>query len=207
MRGVWNHTCWVVRHRIGRFRYLQLYYDYPGQWARRVISPFDLIKIDARKNWDRVLLTRYGKWVSVGFIDPDNIPISKIHLSMEKLTEIQSTRTIQKGRLEEVGIRPERIFSFMEFIGVLQTLDSDSQKALFPDPQWFLEKDFHVTRVGFSEPSVVDETGSPLMFAIEYDTDYYPSVLMIPVPHEMANNFLSQMEKEGVDGSDDESGA
>lgn len=193
---------------VSREKFLSLYYDYPGQWARRVIPPFDLIKIDARDNWSRVLFTRSGKWVSISFLDRNNAPISEMHLSLETLAEIQSTRTIQKGRLEEVGMKPDRIFSFAEFISVLRTLDSASQKALFPDPRWFLERNYRVTRVGFSDPSSPPEEASgPMMFAIEYDTDYYPSVLLIPVPLEMANNFLSQIEKDGQESAENGTGA
>lgn len=180
---------------VSRKKFLDLYYDYPGQWFRRIISPFDLIKIDARKNWDRVLFIRFGTLFTFSFIDSNNMPISQMHLTLEELAEIQSTRTIQRGRLEETGIEPDRIFSFKEFIQVLQTLDSASQKALFPDPQWFMERNYYVTRVGFSD--AFEGTGQPLMFAIEYDTDYYPSVLLIPVPLEMANNVLSQIERNG----------
>ena len=34
-----------------------------------------------------------------------------------------------------------------------------------------------------------------LEFGIEYDTDYYTGVLLIPVSQEIANNLLSQIER------------
>jgi hypothetical protein len=39
-----------------------------------------------------------------------------------------------------------------------------------------------------------DDSGQ-ILFGIEYDTDFYPSVLLIPVSAEMANNVLSQIER------------
>ena len=41
---------------VSRKKFLQLYYDFPGQWSRRIVSPYELIRIDAEKSWDRVLL-------------------------------------------------------------------------------------------------------------------------------------------------------
>ena len=34
-----------------------------------------------------------------------------------------------------------------------------------------------------------------LLFGIEYDTDYYTGILLIPVAVELANNMMSQIEK------------
>lgn len=126
---------------------------------------------------------------------------------MEELNEIQTTRTIQKGKLEELGIDSQWIFPFMEFLDVLRMLDPASRKALFPDPQWFLEKKYHVTRVGFLETPSREETGRLATFAIEYNTDYYPNVLLIPVSPEVANNVLSQIEKNDLENVENQPGA
>ena len=120
-------------------------------------------------------------------------------MSTETLGEIQSTRTIQKGKLEEADFRPEKIFDFHQFVYVLKTMDPVSQSALFPDPQWFLSRDYHVTRVGFADPNGTVETEAPLIFGIEYDTGYYPNILLIPVPLEVAHNLLSQIDPQEND--------
>ncbi|MEE9258674.1 MAG: hypothetical protein V3U37_03940 [Nitrospinaceae bacterium] len=184
---------------VSRKKFLQLYYDFPGQWSRRVVSPYELIRIDAEKTWDRVLLNRYSTWISVGFIDRQNIPVHEIFLSFEILDEVQSTRTTRRGKLEESGFSPDRIFPISQFLPVLRTLDPKTRKAVFPDPQWFLEKDYHITRVGATETTASDRLPSDILFGIEYDTDYYTSVLLIPVPLETANNMLSQIEKSDLE--------
>jgi len=184
---------------ISRDKFLQLFFDYPGQWNRKLVSPLDMIELDSNNKWDRVLIARFGIWITLSFIDKDNIPLKEFHVSMDTLDEIQSTRTIQKGKLEEAGFRVERIFDFHQFVRVLKTMDPASQSALFPDPQWFLSRDYHVTRIGFADSNGMGSFDAPLIFGIEYDTGYYPNVLLIPVPLEVAHNLLSQIDPEESD--------
>jgi hypothetical protein len=40
-----------------------------------------------------------------------------------------------------------------------------------------------------------------LLFGIEYDTDYYTGILLIPVAVELANNMMSQIEKADLSDS------
>lgn len=187
---------------VSRKKFLQLYFDYPGQWARRIIDPWELLKIDSNKDWDRVLLSRSGQWITLSFIDPQNHPIHEVFLRLDILYEVQSTRTIQRGFLEEANFEEKRIFSIEDFLPLLQTLDPATQNNLFPDPKWFLQKDYHVTRVGIASESLPDRPEIAL-FGIEYKTDYYTNVLLIPVPLETSNNILSQIEQAVSDEFDD----
>ncbi len=184
---------------ISRDKFLQLFFDYPGQWNRKIVSPLDMIEIDSNNKWDRVLIARFGIWLTLSFIDKDNIPLKEFHVSVDTLNEIQSTRTAQKGKLEEAGFRSERIFDFYQFVNILKTMDPASQSALFPDPQWFLSRDYHVTRIGFADSNGTGNLEAPLIFGIEYDTGYYPNVLLIPVPLEVAHNLLSQIDPQEND--------
>ena len=90
---------------VSRRKFLQLYHDFPGQWSERIISPYELIKIDATKNWDRVLLKSFGPWITLGFLDLQGVPIREIFLSVDVLVEVQSTRTVKRGTLEESNFR------------------------------------------------------------------------------------------------------
>ena len=51
-----------------------------------------------------------------------------------------------------------------------------------------------MTRVGISD-FPAGELVKHLFFGVEYDTDYYTGVLLVPVPTELANNIMSQIEK------------
>jgi hypothetical protein len=179
---------------ISREKFIQLYYDFPGQWSEQIISSYDLVDLDSKKNWDRVFLKRFGPWITLQFIDRQNIPLHELFLSIDTLFEVQATRTVKRGTLEDAEIPENRIFPISEFLPVLKSLDSITQKAVFPEPRWFLGKNYHVTRVGIS----VLPTGEPaehVLFGIEYDTDYYTGTLLIPVALELANNMMSQIER------------
>lgn len=180
---------------VSRGKFLELYYDFPGQWSERIISPYELIQIDAENNWAQVLLKRFGPWITIRFMDPEGHPLRELYLSAETLFELQSTRTIKRGRLEEMNFRAGRIFPVHQFLSILKTLDPQTQKAVFPEPRWFLGKDYHVTRVGVSDELSGIAGRQNMVFGIEYDTDYYTGVLLIPVPLEIAYNLLSQIEK------------
>ncbi len=183
---------------VTRKKFLELYFDFPGPWSERIVSPYELLQIDAEKNWERVFLKRFGPWITIGFLDLQGVPIREIFLSVDTLFEVQSTRTIKRGRLEEMGFQKERIFSRDQVVSIVQTLDPATQKAVFPEPRWFLEKDYHVTRVGVSDQT--PQSQNHMVFGIEYNTDYYTGVLLISVPLEVAYNMLSQIER--TDGDD-----
>jgi len=184
---------------LSREKFLELYYDFPGQWSAQIISPFELISIDSKNNWTRVLLKRFGRWITIGFLDSKNTPVHEIFMAIDTLKEIQATRTVKQGRLEETGFEKDRIYSATVFLPLLQTLDPKTQHAVFPDPRWFLAKDYSITRVGVREAKSELASTPSLEFGIEYDTDYYKGVLLIPVPQEIANNLLSQIERTGLD--------
>ena len=179
---------------VSREKFLQLYYDFPGQWSEQIISSYDLIDLDSKKIWDRVFLKRFGPWITIQFIDRQNIPIHELFLSVDTLFEVQATRTVKRGTLEDSRFTANRIFLISEFLPVLKSLDSITQKAVFPEPRWFLGKNYHVTRVGISDFST-GELAQHLLFGVEYDTEYYTGVLLIPVPIELADNMMSQIEK------------
>lgn len=186
---------------VSRQKFLQLYHDFPGQWSRQIVSPFELLEIDARKDWDGVLLTRFGPWITLGFLDRKSNPVEEIFLSIDALYEVQSTRTVKRGRLEDMGFQADRIFSLDEFFPVLKMLDSNTQKEVFPEPRWFLTRDYRISRVGVTEPPPEANLPQHMVFGVEYDTDYYTGVLLIPVPLEVSNNMLSQIERTDVESS------
>ena len=192
---------------LSREKFLELYYDFPGRWSVQIISPFKLISIDSKNNWTRVLLKRFGRWITISFLDFQNVPVHEIFLATDALKEVQATRTVKQGSLEEVGFKKDRVYSAAVFLPLLQTLDTKTQHAVFPDPRWFLAKDYSITRIGIREPASSVKSTSNLEFGIEYDTDYYTGVLLIPVSQEIANNLLSQIEKTSPDIWGEEFGA
>ncbi|MDP6336845.1 MAG: hypothetical protein QGH98_11645, partial [Nitrospinaceae bacterium] len=56
---------------------------------------------------------------------------------------------------------------------------------------------YSLTRVGVRESTSESDLPRHLVFGIEYDADYHTGVLLIPVPLEIANNMLSQIERTG----------
>jgi len=184
---------------LSRKKFLDLYYDFPGQWSARIISPFELISIDSKYNWTRVLLKRFGQWFTISFLDSHNIPVHEVFVATDALKEVQSTRTVKQGSLEKVGFEQDRVYSAAVFLPLLRTLDPKTQHAVFPNPRWFLAKDYSITRIGVRELEFSKKTLSDFEFGIEYNTDYYTGVLLIPVSQEIANNLLSQIERTGFD--------
>lgn len=178
---------------ISRQKFLELYYDFPGPWARQIISPYDLLEIDSHNNWKRVLLSRFGQWITISFVDGQNFPIQEKFVAVDNLEDIESFRNVEKGRLDDLGFDPERIYPIAEFLQILKTLDPLTQSALFPDPQWFLGKNLQVNRVGVKAEST---SGSArILLGIEYQSDFDTHTLLVSVPQAVANNMLSQIER------------
>ena len=178
---------------VTREKFLHLYFDFPGLGSEQIISPYDLINLDSGKNWERLLLKRFGPWITLQFLDQKNIPVHEVFLSVDTISEVHATRSIKRGTLEDSDFKENRIFEIDEVLPVLKSLDSITQKAVFPEPRWFLEKNYHILRVGIAD--VVTGEEQHLIFGIEYDTDYYTGVLFIPVALELANNIMSQIDR------------
>jgi hypothetical protein len=179
---------------ITREKFLQLYFDYPGQWTHPIITPYEMIEIDSIKTWNRVLFDKADSLVTVSFIDVDNNPIHEVVLSDSILTEVRDMRTVRRGRLDEIDFKSNLIFPARDFLPLLQTLDPVTQRILFPDPKWFLLKGFHLTRIGILTEEIEPDRQTALL-GIEYERDFLVEVLLVPVPLEIANNVLSQIEK------------
>tara|TARA_B100000686_G_C16774432_1_gene967437 strand:+ start:277 stop:1185 length:909 start_codon:yes stop_codon:yes gene_type:complete len=180
---------------ISREKFLELYYNYPGEWSRFMASPLDLLEIDADKKWDRVSFDNRAGWVNLSFLDRENHPIREFNISVDQLDELQSNRSVIKGTLEELDFPEDRLFPFGLLLPILRALDPDSRKVLLPDPRWFLLRNYHVTRIGFAEAPFSSNFIPQITIGIEYQTDFYPHVLSIMVPMETAYNILSQIEK------------
>ena len=116
-------------------------------------------------------------------------------MSVDTILDVQATRSIKRGTLEDSNFKSNRIFNIGEVLPVLKSLDPVTQKAVFPEPRWFLEKNYFLTRVGVADVVTGNDPSKHLVFGIEYDTDYYTGVLLIPVALELANNIMSQIDK------------
>lgn len=184
---------------ISRAKFLQLYFDNPGQLSPEIISPYELLEIDSDKSWSRVYLDRSASSITMNFIDRDNIPLHKIVLPATIFSDVQSLRTVKHGSLEDAGFEGHLIFSVKQFVPLIQTLDPTTQKMLFPDPKWFLQNSYHITRVGLSA-----KESAPL--GIEYETDFSTEVLLVTVPWEIVNNVLSQIEQSDLGNTEARSG-
>ena len=180
---------------VTREKFIQLYFDFPGQGSDLIMSSYDLANLDSKKIWDRILLKRFGPWITLQFLDKKNIPIHEIFLSVDTIMDIHTTRSIKRGTLEDSNFKQNRIFNIHEVLPILKSLDPVTQKAVFPEPRWFLEKNYYLTRVGVAEVIEDAEESQDLMFGIEYDTDYYTGVLLIPIPIGLANNIMSQIDR------------
>jgi hypothetical protein len=183
-----------VPQMVSRKKFLQLYFEFPEHLSQKIVSPYELLEIDSNRDWQRVLLTQFGEWITISFINNQNFPIREVFLSSEGMGENPLSRDIFQGTLEEAGFGGTSILPFADFMRVMKTLDYDAQKNLFPDPQWFFKKNYHVSRVGIKEEADADEYPPPVKLGIEYQSDFYTEVLILSVPALISDNLLSQIE-------------
>lgn len=179
---------------VSRKKFLQLYFEFPEQLAYKIVSPYDLLEIDSKRDWQRVLFTQYGEWITISFVNTQTQPIREVFLSSEGMDGDPMRRDILQGPLDEGEFGTSLILPFDEFMRVLRTLDPEAQKKLFPNPYWFFSKNYHISRVGVKEDTSSDIYPPPVLLGVEYQNDLYTEVLVLPVPSEISDNLLSQME-------------
>ncbi|MDH5761462.1 MAG: hypothetical protein OEZ51_00655 [Nitrospinota bacterium] len=189
----------AVPQMVSRKKFLQLYFEFPEQLSRKIISPYELLEIDSNRDWQRVLLTQLGEWITVSFINNQNYPIREVFMSADGVGENPLVRDIFRGTLEEAGFGDNSILPFSDFMRVLKTLGSETQETLFPDPSWFFSKNYHVTRVGIKETPNSNEYPPPARMGVEYQSDFFTEVLILPVPGHISENLLSQIEIPVID--------
>ncbi len=189
---------------VSRKKFLHLYFEFPEQLSYKMISPYELLEIDSNRDWQRVLLTQLGEWVTISFINNQNFPIREVFLSADGMGENPLNRDIFKGTLEEAGFGQNSILSIVDFMRVMKTLDPDAQASLFPDPYWFFSKNYHVTRVGVKEVGNSESYPPPVRMGVEYQSDFFTEVLILPVPMDISENLLSQIEMPVYDTSNEE---
>jgi hypothetical protein len=139
---------------LSRKKFLQLYFEFPEQLSYKIVSPYELLEIDSNRDWQRVLLTQLGEWVTISFINNQNFPIREVFLSADGMGESPLNRDIFKG----------------------------------------FSKNYHVTRVGVKEIEESDVYPPPVRMGVEYQSDFYTEVLILPVPMDISDNLLSQIE-------------
>lgn len=178
-------------------KFLQLYYNFPGNWPENIISPYELLDIEARGNWERTILKRNGFWITISFIDGENIPVREIFISLDQLDLPLAARVQKRERLEEAGFKKERIFSNVDFIKLLKNMDPETRDQISPPSRWFFDNRYRVIRVGITDASPAKAVGASHLLGVEYASDYFIETLLIPVSLETANNLLSQFEPSG----------
>ena len=179
---------------VSRKKFLQLYFEFPEQLAYKIVSPYDLLEIDSKRDWQRVLFTQYGEWITISFVNTQTLPIREVFLSAEGLEGDPLRRDIVTGSLEDAGFGSNLILPFDEFMQILKTLDPHALEKLFPNPYWFFSKNYHISRVGVREDRTSDVFPPPVHLGVEYQSELTTEVLVLPVPSEISDNLLSQME-------------
>lgn len=186
---------------VSRKKFLQLYFEFPEQLAAKIVSPYDLLEIDSKRDWQRVLFTQFGEWITISFVNTQTLPIREVFLSAEGLDGDPLRRDIYIGTLEEAGFGSNLILPFDEFMRIMRTLDPGAQEKLFPNPYWFFSKNYHIARVGVREDTESEEFPPPVHLGVEYQSELTTEVLILPVPIEISDNLISQVEIPVLDDS------
>jgi hypothetical protein len=159
---------------ISAAQFKTLYSQIPEASARTLFSPILMLRISAEKSWDRVYLERENGQVGIYLLDRGNNVLSYTTLSDRQLKSTGTDSPILAGTLEGQPEFAGRIYPADRFFMALDTLSSEIQRGVLPQPGRLLAVEGTPVRVGVS-----DEVNADMIrIGVEMDTAQGRQILL-----------------------------
>ncbi len=130
--------------------FCSLYSKLPSSLKIRLITPLELLQFRGENIWERTVIRRFGNQISIYLVNRDNRVLREIIVPDSLLVQIESSRAVFEGSLEEWGASPEQILPADRFFAALRTLPIDTQYEIIAQPEQIFSAGGKPTRVGFS---------------------------------------------------------
>jgi hypothetical protein len=136
---------------ISADHFRHLYNELPPELAAELLSPYTLVRIVSKNDWDRAFFEPGASGFSIYFLNKDNRVLQQLTVSADMLARMEHGETPRIDKLENLPQFANRIYSADRFFRVLESVSEDVRRQGVPWPENLLKSPGRVSRVAISD--------------------------------------------------------
>jgi len=136
---------------ISADHFRHLYNELPPELAAELLSPYTLVRIISKNEWDRAFFEPGASGFSIYFLNKDNRVLQQLTVSADMLARMEHGETPRIDRLENLPQFANRIYAADRFFRALESVSEDVRRQGVPWPENLLKSPGRVSRVAISD--------------------------------------------------------
>lgn len=136
---------------ISADHFRELYVGLPPDLAREMMSPFAMISLLNRREWERTVFQKSSVGMTVYLLNSTNGVLRQLAFPERLIARIGRSEKAVGRQLEDIRAFSNRIYDAGRFFEALEGLPEDVRRNIIPWPETLLEKDGPIARVGISD--------------------------------------------------------
>jgi hypothetical protein len=136
---------------ISADHFRHLYNELPPELAAELLSPYTLVRIVSKNDWDRAFFEPGASGFSIYFLNKDNRVLQQLTVSADMLARMEHGETPRIDRLENLPQFANRIYAADRFFRALESVSEDVRRQAVPWPENLLKSPGRVSRVAISD--------------------------------------------------------
>ena len=136
---------------ISADHFRHLYNELPPELAAELLSPYTLVRIVSKNEWDRAFFEPGASGFSIYFLNKDNRVLQQLTVSADMLARMEHGETPRIDRLENLPQFANRIYAADRFFRALESVSEDVRRQAVPWPENLLKSPGRVSRVAISD--------------------------------------------------------
>ncbi len=129
----------------------QLYLKLPGEIAREITSPFELLSLFSQETWNRTYFEKNAGELKIYLLDAENRVLEQMTITADLLLYMDRRTTAAAAALSDLPQFENRIYPAQHFFKTLANLPEEIRKGVLPHPERLLALPGQVLRVGISD--------------------------------------------------------
>lgn len=136
---------------ISADHFRHLYNELPPELAAELLSPYTLVRIVSKNEWDRAFFEPGASGFSIYFLNKDNRVLQQLTVSADMLARMEHGETPRIDRLENLPQFANRIYAADRFFRALESVSEDVRRQAVPWPENLLKSPGRISRVAISD--------------------------------------------------------
>jgi hypothetical protein len=136
---------------ISADHFRHLYNELPPALAAELLSPYALVHIVSKNEWDRAFFEPAASGFNIYLLNRDNRVLKQLTVSGDMLARMEHGETPRTDTLENLPQFKNRIYAADRFFKALETVSEDVRRQGVPWPENLLKSPGRVSRVAISD--------------------------------------------------------
>jgi hypothetical protein len=137
---------------ISPAQFRKMYLEMPSAVGRDIISPYELLSLLARPDWERTFVERTGQKLTMIMLDAGNRVVHTLVADIDLITHAL-TASASPGRLEDLSGLALAIYPADRFFDSLMFMSDGVREQIVMNPKALIASTGKITRVGIGRES------------------------------------------------------